>query len=376
MYIPKKITHDDFCRKLSAVNSDINILGTYVKALKPIKVECAVCGHVWESTPNNLLRGHGCRKCSDKKCSDRLRKDHEVFLKEMKQINPNIIILERYVDNSTNLLCECKLDGYRWSPRPADLLHGKGCPHCKTEALKKRNTKTHAQFISEISAISSNVIVVGKYVNSNTKILCRCPVDGYEWNALPGNLLKGQGCPKCAGILKRTEEEFFKKIKQLHPNYDVVTKYIDSHTSIKCRCRRCFNEWETSPDSLLNGSGCPRCLESRGERAISSILTEHNILFERQKKFADCKNIKCLPFDFFIPEYNLCVEYDGEQHFTPVRFGEISEERAKAQFLKSQTNDRIKTEYCKRNNIRLLRIPYWDYSKIDQIIKKEILNYS
>lgn len=66
-----------------------------------------------------------------------------------------------------------------------------------------------------------------------------------------------------------------------------------------------------------------------------------------------------LPFDFYLPEYNLCIEYDGEQHFKPVDFANKGREWADKQFEIRRTCDEIKTEYCKKNNIKLLRIPYF-----------------
>ena len=99
--------------------------------------------------------------------------------------------------------------------------------------------------------------------------------------------------------------------------------------------------------------GCPICNDSKGEKEISMLLDKKNIIHIRQNKFEDCKNTQCLPFDFYLPEYDMCIEYDGRQHFEPVYdFGGLD------QFEKTKRNDNIKNEYCKNNNIKLLRISY------------------
>ena len=79
-----------------------------------------------------------------------------------------------------------------------------------------------------------------------------------------------------------------------------------------------------------------------------------------------------LKFDLYLPEYNLCIEYDGEQHFEPVRFAGCSIENATQAFENTKINDQIKNEYCKNNNISLLRIPYWDFKNIEEILEKEL----
>ena len=95
--------------------------------------------------------------------------------------------------------------------------------------------------------------------------------------------------------------------------------------------------------------------ESRGERFVKTILTNNNISFDTQKKFTDCtskrgKYCKKLPFDFYLPTFNSCIEYDGRQHFEPV----YGDEQLKIQ----QTIDNLKNLYCLNKGIKLIRIPY------------------
>jgi len=92
-------------------------------------------------------------------------------------------------------------------------------------------------------------------------------------------------------------------------------------TKIKIICKN-HGEFTTTPNNHLRGSGCPSCGQSKGEDRIQKLLEENNIKFIKQHRFPDCKNIKPLSFDFYLLEYNTCIEFDGIQHFEPrIKFG-------------------------------------------------------
>lgn len=123
---------------------------------------------------------------------------------------------------------------------------------------------------------------------------------------------------------------------------------------VKCLCE-CGNTHICTVLDLSRGHttscGCMR--RSRGELYIEEILHKLNLDFERQKRFENCKNVRSLPFDFYIPQYNVCIEYDGEQHYRAVKHWGGEEK-----LLNQQLNDEIKNKYCEDNNITLIRIPY------------------
>lgn len=138
----------------------------------------------------------------------------------------------------------------------------------------------------------------------------------------------------------------------------------------ECFCD-CGNEeiFLIRSDSLISGNSqsCGCTLESKGEEKIKLFLQKNNISFNFQYSFENCKYKKELPFDFYISNYNCCIEYDGEQHFKSIDyFG--GEEHLKIQ----QQRDNIKTRYCEDNNIKLIRIPYWDFNNIEEILTKEL----
>lgn len=112
---------------------------------------------------------------------------------------------------------------------------------------------------------------------------------------------------------------------------------------------------------------CPVCSGkiSSGEFTVKQVLENHHINFIQQKTFDGCKDKNPLPFDFYLPDYNMMIEYDGKQHYEPVEyFG------GKESFDYTVRHDTIKNKYCKDNNVDILRIPYWDEDNIESIITK------
>lgn len=150
----------------------------------------------------------------------------------------------------------------------------------------------------------------------------------------------------------------------------------------KCRCD-CGNIHYVSAGELVNNShrgifSCG-CVKSKGEQIINNILLEHNIEFERQKTFESCRNPvtnHILFFDFYLPKQRILIEYDGVQHFTSFT---TSSWNTDENLVITQQRDEIKNNWCKENNIPLIRIPYtqfknlsWDFLQI--LIKEALTN--
>lgn len=142
-----------------------------------------------------------------------------------------------------------------------------------------------------------------------------------------------------------------------------------SHKKVWWVCKSCNHKWNTSINSRsLKNKGCPRCNESKGEKEVVQILDQHNILYIKEKTFKECQDIRKLRFDFFLPEYNCCIEYNGEQHYK-IGTGYFNNPK---RFKLIQKRDKIKIEFCKTNNIKLIIIPYTQYNHIEEILLKEL----
>lgn len=286
------------------------------------------------------------------------RKTHEEYVEEVFATNSNIEILGEYINSHVKILHKCKVCSCEWDAFPINILNGSGCPTCANVKRSQIQALTQAEYIDRLLCVNSSVEFIGDYKNLNTKSLHRCCMCGNEWMAYPTNVLKGKGCKKCsdkknADNLRKTNDYYVSQVASLNNNIVVLGTYIGARTPILHRCITCGHEWETSPDSILRGHGCPMCSNSKGEKAIKEYLSSRLIDFRQQYIFDNCKNKKSLRFDFYIPSMNACIEYDGIQHFEPVDYFGGTDK-----FLIRQQNDTIKNDYCLSHGIVLIRIKY------------------
>ena len=212
------------------------------------------------------------------------------------------------------------------------------------------------------------------YHNSHTPLHFICPKHG-EQKIYLGNLKQGNGCKLCgreniSNSLKLLPEEVSNIISSINNSILLnPEEYINSHVkNLKVKCGTCGKVYITSLNNYkgINTGKCPKCdnVQSRGENKIENYLMSHNIDFTSEKRFESCKDQYSLPFDFYVPSFNLCIEYDGEHHYFPVF--------SKESHLKTVKHDRIKNEFCQNNGISLLRIPYWEYNNVETILDNEL----
>jgi hypothetical protein len=287
------------------------------------------------------------------------KKIHEEYVAELTIKNPTIEVIGKYVNSNTKIMHRCLIHDVYWETTPSRVLHGVGCELCRKEKFSISKCKTNEQYVAEVNIKNPDILVIEPYIDARTPILHRCTIHNIEWKAYPDNILRGCGCWECGneknGNKKRkSNEQYIKELKSVNPDIIPIDVYIDSLTPILHKCLIDGYEWYATPANILWGYGCPQCSESSGERQIRQWLSSHNIKYIYQKIFKDCRDIKPLPFDFYLPKYNACIEYDGGQHYKPIScFG------GEEAFNRTVEHDNIKTNYCKDNNITLLRIPYF-----------------
>ena len=216
--------------------------------------------------------------------------------------------------------------------------------------------KTHEQFILDVkSKYGDEYTVLGSYSNNKTKILVRHNTCGNEYDVRPDKFLQGRRCFKCYGTPKKTTEQYKQEVfDKCGDEYSVLGEYENNKVKIEMKHNKCGHTWFVSPNTFIShGNRCPKCKRSKGEEKIASLLTKHNVKYIREHKFEDCVNIKQLRFDFYIPDINICIEFNGRQHYEVVNaFGGIKE------FERIQLRDKLKVDYCNDNNIELIVIHY------------------
>lgn len=215
-------------------------------------------------------------------------------------------------------------------------------------------------FLEKAYTKNNKVNIIGDYINSISKIKVECKKCGYIWEMLPSNILKNRGCPLCAKNQKKSHNLFLNELKFINSNIKILSTYQNSHKRIECECILCKHKWLARPTNLLRGHGCPMCLMSVGENTIKSILLNLGIEFEQQKKFDDLYGVRGgkLSFDFYLPKYNILIEYQGRQHYEPN--GYLG---GKEKFAFQIQNDIIKKKYAKNKKYILFEISYKDNTK-------------
>lgn len=271
----------------------------------------------------------------------------------------------------------------------------------KRQELGLTKDKAHRKYSFDdvIDAFSKTDYILlsdkNDYINAaeNTlRYLCPKHIDKGELKISLGHLLDGRGCYFCgrevteqAHIL--SSDQINKECKQICESKGFLYQgfeRIDGKIYILYICPKHTDagiQYMTKGNmNRPNIVGCPYCMDtkkykfSKGEQEIEKYLVNQNIPYLRQYIFNDCKDINYLPFDFYLPTLNKCIEYDGQHHYKPVTFNGISIEEAEMNHKATIKHDKIKDKYCQSKNIELLRIPYYEFDNIFQLLQDFIFN--
>lgn len=307
----KRITFDEFVNRSRDKHGDkFNYDNVdYENQYKPVIIGCPIHGD-FEQIPKSHMSGSDCRKCSQIKVANSLR-----GIKKLNRLDDEIIIdrLSKMYDYDYS---KCKITGTRNDAIISDIL---------------------------------------------------CPIHGFFTKRLNNHMRQKQGCNLC-GKNNLNTDIFVERSNIIHQNkYDYSKfEYKDTKTPSIIICPT-HGEFMQKADKHLVGQGCPDCyrdIVSKGEKFISNFLKGRNINFETQKIIPGSK----LRMDFFLPVKNICIEYDGIQHFEPrSMFGGLEE------FDLQRERDFRKSKYCDENHIKLYRISYKNYNKLHNILDS-ILN--
>lgn len=275
-------------------------------------------------------------------------------VKEYIEIEGYKLITTEYVNNSTPMEMICP-EGHKCQISFGNFkLRHRRCSKCYGN---KKLTQTDI----EIELLNIDYTLLSEYSSANEKIKVLCN-NNHEWITTWGKIQSGRRCPYCSG--KFNNFETIKNMIEAEEGYKLLSYDCDKlrdRLTIQCKNHHVY---ESTGNNFKQGHRCPYCNESKGEISISEILYKHNIYFIQQYKFNDCKFKRTLIFDFYLPDLNTCIEFDGEFHYKPIMG--IDE------FAKSYIRDNIKDNYCVDNNITLIRIPYWERNNIEEILINEL----
>lgn len=344
----------------------------YVNSYSKVKIKCNDCDNVFLQQPSSHLLGRGCSICSKNK-----KLDTTEFIYRSKQIHSNKYNydLVEYINSYSKVKIKCNDCDNVFHQSASDHMRGRGCNVCFSNS-RKTNIEDFICMAKNIHGDKFNYDLVD-YINKRTKVKIKCNECNIIFLQTPGSHLQGRGCRNCQIIISKDSlESFIIKAKSVHKdrfNYDSV-KYIGSVIKVKIFCIECNDFFEQRPGDHLRGIGCPKCKESKGENKISKYLAIKNINFIAYKGFDSLRYKNPLKCDFYLSDLNIIIEYDGKGHYIPC-FGSTPEEKQK-NLEDCQLRDKVKDEWAKANNIPLLRIPYWDFDKIEELIEAFILEHT
>lgn len=290
------------------------------------------------------------------------------FIKKSKIIHDSFYNYEKvaYINARIKVIIICPVHG-EFTQTPDNHTQGAGCPKCMADKLSRDRKRDVSEFIQRSHQVHNHKYEYDKfiYVNSFTKGVITCDTHG-DFEQTPASHLKGAGCYHCGVITiknksRSTNEEFIKKAVNLHNGRYGYTKfiYINAATKGIIDCEE-HGEFTQTPNSHLNGNGCPRCRESKGEKIIASILEDNNIPFVREYKLPG--TTYRFKYDFYLPEYHLLIEFHGEQHYMSVKWFNGEEGLRKTKF-----RDAFKKELAKLANIPVI---YFNFNHL-KISRKE-----
>ncbi len=325
------------------------------------KKVCIICPDHGEyyQLPNNHLAGKECLKCSYEKRGQNLKSSIENFIIKAKIKHGNKYDYSKsiYVNAKIKVCITCLRHGDFYQ-LPSKHLYGNTCPKCADEIRNLNNVKTNEDFIEESKIKHENKYCYDKvkYINAKSNIIISCSKHG-EFLCTPNNHLKGKGCPKCVGKNKSTEDWIVEASKKHENKYSYLK--VDYKKSDGKVCISCFEHgdfWQVA-QYHLSGNGCPKCKQSKLEKRVLSILDKLNVKYEIQYNPLFLKKGKGQQtIDFYLPDLNIAIECQGEQHFKPIDFAGKGEEWATQAFEKNKKRDDLKLKKCLDNNIEMIYV--------------------
>ena len=346
----------------------------YINSLSPVNIICKEHGE-FKQIPQSHLRGRGCPACGFERSGELRSYNTESFIAKIKKIQGDLWDYSQleYKDFNTKVKLICKEHG-EFYKNPRDIISRvSGCPKCSGNHIY-----TTEEYIEKAKLVHGNKYNYNKtkYIKAQNKVIIICPKHGEFEQVASGHITSGYGCPMCkyinlSEINTYTTDEFITMAKQIHGDKYDYSKVVYKGNKFKVIiiCKK-HGEFEQAPGNHINqNQGCPTCNESKGEEKIASYLKELEIYAKKEYKIPtnDYK------FDFFLPFYNIFIEFHGQQHYEYSPFFHKSKEH----FFKRFSEDKEKEELVKQVKGKLIIVNYIHLEKgiLEQYLKRQLIRY-
>lgn len=328
------------------------------KGTDKIPLICPKHGVFYTIARNHKNLNSGCPVCGRIKANFKTRITLEEFKQRAKCVHKKDIyeiVDKSYVKVSDKVEVKCKICGNVFKIRGSDFLKGRGCPICHPFPKKY----TVEEFKKKLKELMPNLEVVSEYNGSEEPIYVHCKIHNYKFKTTPKRLISGNNCQKCyddrRSIVQRKDINVLLDELSKINNYEypkIYEEYKNNKSKITSVCKL-HGEFKATANKLLRGSSCPKCEQSMFENYIEHILYENNINFVYEKRFEWLKGVKngLSSLDFYLPNYNIAIECQGEQHFKKSLYI-----RSKYGFEDRVANDILKYNLCKEHGIPLIYI--------------------
>ena len=230
------------------------------------------------------------------------------FIERLNIANPNVEIIGEYLNQRTKIHVTCKECRHEWLGNPSDLLSGHGCPKCRYINNSKRSRMSHEMFIERLGQINPHIIVLDQYVTSQEALTVKCELCQYTWKVKPNTLLNGSGCANCAGLKKKTTNEFVEALRKINPTIEVQGEYTGNRSCVKVKCQMCGHTWAPTGKALLNGRGCPQCSKAGTSFMEQFILAACKKVLGDDAVISRDRETLGIELDIYIPSKSLAIE--------------------------------------------------------------------
>lgn len=361
----------------------------YTSSLTPMDYICRIHPEegVQKGTLSAILGGHvSCKKCRYKKTANSSKTDFSKVKEKFEDLGLDLLD-EEYVNckEPMHFICRKHLEEGIQITTYASLQQGShGCDRCGYESMGDQKRMSDEDIIKLFDDNGFDVVEIIKERKTKVKCICRKHRDkGIQIKSLNSLKIQGKGCKYCAGNMKLTQEEVEKRIFNKNKNLVVTSQYINEDTDISLHCKICGYSWSTraaNVTSTKSNCNCPNCSGSLGERRVWEFLIDRNIYNKREFEFDDLFGYKDkhLRFDFALFDDECCkvpyclIEFDGQHHYEPTDYCGEGIEKATRRHKNTVKYDKKKNKYCLDNNLKLIRIPYWEFDNIENILEKEL----
>ena len=346
-------------------NSKTKVLSNeYISGKDNMEFQCE-CTRKFSCKLNNMIMNNKvyCNFCNKSKRYDGLRDYTQLIKDECERRGYELITdyIHRSNDEFEYICKKHKEYGKQISYYDRMINLHQGCKYCGIESrgIKHRTDESVFEKVAEEKGFKYIGCDYPRrkcgFTKARLHLICnKHPDKGMQYYVYENLVNNKVGCRYCAGY-DRSKEDLQKEIDEL--GLDITILEYTSYTDLVCLCNKCGHIWENKGVNLTQGHGCPKCKRSKGELVIQKCLDKWGYEYTTEFKYDDCRDISPLPFDFHFTK-SLVIEYDGLQHFIPVDFSGEGMEKAIENFKTTRRHDNIKSEFCVRNNITLIRISY------------------